>query len=214
MRSADDYTSQLQALLPPGRAWPRDPDSWLSRMLSALALEFARVDGRALGLLDEADPQTALELLPDWERVAGLPDPCIPVPIVIRERQIAVTQKIAGLGGQTPQFFIDLSARVGLRAEVEEFAPFAAGDLAGAELCSEAWRHAFGLRFFGAATPDEFGLEMTEFRAGSVAGERLRTWGSSNIECLASRARPAHSSVLFFYEIEPEPALWFDFTLQ
>lgn len=42
-----DYLRQLQALLPPGPAWPKDDDATLTRMLAALAAELSRVDGRA-----------------------------------------------------------------------------------------------------------------------------------------------------------------------
>jgi uncharacterized protein YmfQ (DUF2313 family) len=71
-----DYLRQLQALLPPGPAWPKNDDATLTRLFGALASELARVDGRAWQLLEEADPRTTAELFLDWERVAGLPDAC------------------------------------------------------------------------------------------------------------------------------------------
>lgn len=213
MRSAIDYLGQLQALLPFGRAWPREPDSWLARLLGGLAEEFARIDGRALALLDEADPQTALELLPDWERVAGLPDPCSPIPIITRERQTAVARKIAGIGGQTPAFFTDLAAKAGLEVAIDEFAPFAIGSVAGAQLFSDEWRHVFQVRALQPSAAGRNGFQTFEFSIGSTAGERLRSWGASDIECLIGRAKPCHATVLFAYDIEPEPLLWFDFIL-
>jgi uncharacterized protein YmfQ (DUF2313 family) len=214
MRTAADYTGQLQALLPQGRAWPREPDTWLGRLLAALAEEFARVDGRAMNLLDEADPFTTLELLPEWERLAGLPDPCLPIADTTRERQLAVAAKIAGIGGQTPAFFIELAAKAGLEVVIEEFEPFVAGSGAGDELFDDPWRHVFLVR---AVAPSEaigegFTLSLIDFTAGSSAGERLRNWGATNVECLIARARPAHSISLFGYDADPDPALWFEFT--
>lgn len=214
MRSAADYLAQLKALLPFGRAWPRDEGSTLGGLLAGLAEEFARVDGRALALLDEADPHTALELLPDWERALGLPDSCSPIPTVIRERQLAVARKLAGLGGQTPAFFIELARKAGLDVRIEEFEPFAAGSSAGDELCDDGWRNAFLVVAMPPADGDPSGsFDPFEFTAGSSAGERLRSWGASDVECLIERAKPAHSTALFSYEVEPEPLLWFDFIL-
>ena len=37
MRNSDAYLAQLQALLPPGRAWPREPDAVLTKLLHAFA---------------------------------------------------------------------------------------------------------------------------------------------------------------------------------
>lgn len=74
--SAEAYLAQLQALLPPGSAWPRAANATLTKLLGALAEELARLDARALALIDEADGRSTLELLSDWERVCGLPDPC------------------------------------------------------------------------------------------------------------------------------------------
>lgn len=71
-----DYLRQLQSLLPPGPAWPKDDGATLTRLFGALSSELARVDGRAWQLVEEADPRTTGELLADWERSAGLPDIC------------------------------------------------------------------------------------------------------------------------------------------
>jgi uncharacterized protein YmfQ (DUF2313 family) len=214
MHSADEYTGQLQALLPQGRAWPRTSDSWLGRLLAGLAEEFARIDARAYVLLDESIPLTALELLPDWERVAGLPDACIPISDVVRERQLAVARKIAGIGGQSRAFFIELAARVGLAAEIDEFHPFTCISYCEDELFNDDWRHVFRVRIVGATEgADAFVENVSYFTAISRCNERLVAWGNDNLECLINRAKPAHTIALFAYDLEPDPALWFDFTI-
>lgn len=215
MRSALEYSEQLQALLPPGRAWPRSSDSWLGRLLGGLAEEFARIDGRAFNLLDEADPLSALELLPDWERVAGLPDPCVPISTVVRERQLAVARKIAGLGGQSRTFFIELAARAGLEVEIDEFEPFTCISRCEDELFNDDWRFVWRIRVVASTTSFDSGFldRVAYFTATSGCDERLVSWGSDNLECLINRAKPAHTIVLFAYDLDPEPALWFDFTL-
>lgn len=75
--TAEQYQSQLLELLPLGAVWPRDLDTGLAKLLLAKADEFARVDGRADQLIEEADPRTTSEMLSDWERVVGLPDECM-----------------------------------------------------------------------------------------------------------------------------------------
>jgi len=60
------YARMMSALLPPGRLW-RLVDSTLSNVLTACGDELARVDARVADLLDEADPTTAVEMLPEYE---------------------------------------------------------------------------------------------------------------------------------------------------
>jgi len=69
----------MLSLLPTGQAWPRAPDSTLVLTITGLAYFYGFVDGRAADLLErESDPRKTIELLPDWEKAWGLPDPCFP----------------------------------------------------------------------------------------------------------------------------------------
>lgn len=65
------YARMLWALLPPGRVW-RPLSGVLFKVFQACADELARVDARVINLTDEADPRTALELLPEYERELDL----------------------------------------------------------------------------------------------------------------------------------------------
>lgn len=211
--SAEAYQAQLAALLPRGRAWPREEGSTLMRLLLAKADELARIDGRAADLLEETDPRTTLELLTDWERVAGLPDNCIPAPDSIAERRAALLARITGQGGQSRAYFIALAASIGYAVTIDEFRVFAAGSLTGEDLNDDDWAHAWRVNVLPPAVDTGTGFTITYFTAGSNAGERLSGFGSLDLECVISRARPAHSVVLFSYPVEPEPIAWFDFTL-
>lgn len=211
--SAEAYQAQLAALLPRGRAWPREGGSTLMRLLHAEADELARIDGRAADLFEETDPRSTLELLTDWERVAGLPDNCIPAPDSIAERRAALLARLTGQGGQSRAYFIDLAASMGYAVTMDEFAVFAAGSLAGDDLNDDDWAHAWRVNVLPPAVDTGIGFTITYFTAGSDAGERLAGFGSLDLECVISRARPAHSVVLFSYPVEPEPIAWFDFTL-
>lgn len=207
------YREMLAALLPRGRAWPRDPHSVNMRLLHSEADELARIDARASDLLEESDPGTALELLGDWERVAGLPDACTPAPDSIAERRAALIARLTGQGGQTPAYFVELAASIGYVITIDEFRPFRAGMRCGERLYDTAWAHAWRVNVQPAAVDTGSGVSVRYFRAGqSRAGERLVGYGSLDLECLITRARPAHTIVLFAYDIEPEPLAWFDFT--
>ena len=110
---AEDYRRLLAALLPQGLIWPRDAESNLGRLLHSLAEELARIDARGGDLINEADPRTAFELLSQWEKVCGLPDECSALSETLAARRGAVLAKLTALGGQTPDYFIELAATLG-----------------------------------------------------------------------------------------------------
>jgi uncharacterized protein YmfQ (DUF2313 family) len=190
--SVDDYASLLKALLPQGVAWAKDNASRLNDLVFGLAEEFARLDSRANTLLTELDPRETTELLYDWERVLGLPDNCSGiVPDTLTERRNAIVTKLNAIGGQSSQYFIDLAAAAGFQITVTEFRPFVTGSDAGTPLYGEAWAYAWQV--------NSALNTITEFVAGSGAGEPLRDWGNALLECLINRYKPAHTTVLFAY---------------
>ena len=127
-RSGDDYGTALLALLPQGQAWPRDPGSTLDLTCRGLAHYWGDVDRRAADLLEqESDPRKTIELLPDWERNWGLPDPCYQEPLTITERQHALVQRMTIEGAQSRQFFIDVAASIGYTITISEYRPFVVG---------------------------------------------------------------------------------------
>ncbi|HEY6037181.1 MAG TPA: putative phage tail protein, partial [Kofleriaceae bacterium] len=65
------YTRMLINLLPPGRLWNLI-GSMLYDLFAACADELGRLEGRVEDLFNEADPSTAVELLPDYERELDL----------------------------------------------------------------------------------------------------------------------------------------------
>lgn len=211
-RDAVAYAAQLKQLLPRGAAWLAPPGSVLARLLLGLAEEFARIDARLMALLEEFDPRTALELLPDWERVAALPDACTGAPETATERQAALHYKLTRTGSQNAAAYIEMAARVGYQVWVEDHRPLRTGFRAGDRCNGLDWAFAWTLHIRpvdGWLDEDSF---VAVFRCGSRAGDRLRGWGALDLECLISRAAPCHTTVLFAYEVHPTPAFWIDFT--
>jgi len=191
--TAEDYAQVLADLLPRGWAWPRDPESVLMRVFAGLAVEYSRVHNRDCDLLREAYPGTASEALADWERITGLPDPCLPAPSSLQGRRRAVLFKLAARGGSSREYFIWLARILGFEITITEFEPFRAGrNRAGDRAHGSDWVYAWRVN-----APE---VTVFPFRAGqSTAGERLREWGNAVLECVLNRYKPAHTILQFGY---------------
>ena len=127
-RSGDDYGTAFLALLPQGQAWPKYPGTTLDLTCRGLADYWGFVDSRAADLLErESDPRYTIELLPDWERNWGLPDPCYAAPQSIAERQQALVMRMTMIGGASRQFFIDVAAQIGYTITITEYRTFVVG---------------------------------------------------------------------------------------
>ena len=128
-RSGEDYGTAFLALLPQGQAWPKDPGTTLDLACRGLAEYWGFVDSRAADLLErESDPRYTIELLPDWERNWGLPDPCYTAPQTIGERQLAlIIMRMTMQGSQSRQFFIDVAAQIGYTITITEYRTFVVG---------------------------------------------------------------------------------------
>lgn len=191
-----DYTAQLQALLPTGPAWTREPDATLTALLAGLAEELARADERIGELFEEGDPRTAQEMMDDWERVLGLPDPCTASATTLAARQLIAWRKLAFQAGQTKAFYIALAASIGVEIEIIEFDPDV-DDFDGSLtplITGGKYRFVWRVNVLTAT-------DYTLFRVGtSAVGDRLADGGAIDLECMILAARPAHTRVIFTYE--------------
>lgn len=197
MANADLYRMQLQALLPQGAAWPRDPEAILTALLDTLAEELARVDGRALELIEEADPQTTLELLTEWERVAGLPDPCLQKADTLQERRMVLLAKLTNSGGQSIAFYLQVAESLGYSGTtIDESRPF----VCGISRCGDKLNGGHSVRYVWHVNVP--GPRVTTFRCGvSRCGEKLTNIDrAEDLECLLNRLKPAHSHLIFNYQ--------------
>lgn len=190
--TAEDYAQHLKVLFPQGAAWRLEAGSVQASLLNAMAEELARVDARSKELLSQIDPRTTSELLNEWEATLGLPDNCGSPPTLMQHRRNAVLAKIAAVGGQSKQYFIELASVFGFAITITEFSPFTAGSTVGAPIYGSDWAYAWQVN-----APLN---TITTFRAGqSAAGEPLRAWGNDRLECLLTRYKPAHTTIIFSY---------------
>jgi uncharacterized protein YmfQ (DUF2313 family) len=189
VRSSAAYAEALKRLLPNGDAWSPIKGTLWSDILEAIAIEFTRLESRALSLSEEADPRTVSDLLSEWESVAGLPDTCTGVLSLLAHRRLALWQKLTESGGQSRAFYQAVAAKLGYVIDIQEFKPFVAGSLAGDRLYSKRWRHVWRVVAFSNGIP-------------VIA-----------LECIIRRLSPSHTTVLFSYPLTAEPEFFFDFTV-
>ncbi|MDU9415228.1 YmfQ family protein [Pseudomonas sp. zfem005] len=199
VRTPADYYAQLRAMLPPGPAWDAALHPELDEVLQGLAPAMATADQRSGDLLSEGAPLGEHELLPDWERVTGLPDACISAEPTAEERKKAVHQRRTGLGGQTPAYYLQLAASQGFPNAkiVEHKAP-------------RFGRARFGRDHFGTWASQFMwtlytGQRLTQGRRFGAAyfGERFGRNPAESLECLVRRAAPAHTVEHIVYEEAP-----------
>lgn len=210
MSLRDDYLSFFQALLPPGAAWTRDAKAELTKVLDFFAGEFAKIHSRALDLLNESDPRSTIEMLADWEHVAGLPDSCsYGTADTVQERRLALVQKITGRGGQSAKYFVELAETLGYEIEILENRPFTCGisecGLGKALGAYSAQLHQLSdkldVRYFWKVLVK--GPRVTWFQCGaSECGKDpfAKITRAEDLECIFQRLKPAHTALTIAYE--------------
>lgn len=191
---ADDYTHQQLRLLPTGPAWPKEGDSSSVRLFEPTGTALAEFHARVEQLIEEVDPRTTSELLDDWDRVVGLPDPCLDPPTSTAERRRRVVQRLTYQGGQSAAFFVGLLAVLGFPgATVTEFRPMRCTSKCNAPINQGGWR--FGWRVtVPAATVTKVLTTIGR------CNEPLASWGNPGLECLVAAHKPAHTRLLVAYE--------------
>lgn len=116
----DDYQQMLMDLLPRGRAWPRDGED--AALMLGWATEYARVEQRGWDLLNEVDPRTTKELMPEWEHFFELPGTATEE----QRRKELIAEWLAG--GSLSRDDIDkLLKALGITASVHYWRPFRCG---------------------------------------------------------------------------------------
>ncbi len=224
-RDLDSWHHAVLTLLPRGEVWPRALGSGLVRTMRGLMGVVERwANDTANFLLIEAFPPTSAGLLPDWERVLGLPEPCFPEARTMAERRLAVREKLRRRpGAQDRAYFFELAERLGYHertpAETElpfelpgavartkkiairEYRPF----MCGVSRCADpTWQvEPHKARFYWTIAIYE--PRLTWFRAGSGGGRSgvdpmLRVRRATDLECVFDRLKPAHTICIYDYQ--------------
>lgn len=188
-RTPEQYRLQLRGLLPSGPAWDPELVPEIDLILQGVALEFSRIEGRALDALNEMDAAGVSELVPDWEAIMELPDPCLGLNPAFEDRRLAVRRRLFEVGGQSRAYFIEIAVRQGYpdATITEHRAP-------------RMGRSRFGVAHFGTWSAQFMWTLNTGPRrrlgrrfGASFWGERFGMNPSGALECVIRRAAPAHA---------------------
>lgn len=195
------YRALFRKLLPLGWAWNAEPDGAFDKFLNSLASEPARVELRGYDLIKELDPYQTFEMLDNWERLLGIPDECTPEGYNpgLSERRYRIVQKLAMIGGQSPDFFKNVARMMGYDIDVYEVLNYRAFRV-GISRVGEPLTNGIDWAFaFQVKAPAEF---ARYFRVGlSTVGERLVIVENSTLECIIRKFAPAHTVPVFSYTL-------------
>ena len=186
------HSDVLKQLLPPVSYDQQAP---------ALGAELAGV-GRALDDAMRSAEQLQLEMhadtcyatLPDWERVYGLPDPCVTIQQGFEQRRAALVSKVMASGGQNRLYFVELAKAMGYPdASVNEFQVMTCNSY-----CDAALNSASDLFVWQLVLPASTG-GIFYMDCNSGCDSFLQSWGDEAIECRVNKLKPAHTTVIFAY---------------
>ncbi|MGE4528145.1 MAG: putative phage tail protein, partial [Rhodospirillaceae bacterium] len=142
--------------------------------------------------LDELDPRTTLELLPDWERVCDLPDTGAALGETIAARRGAVQARLTATGGQNAPYFIALAAALGFEIEIYEYRARLHGRRRMGTLYGTR-----EMQFVWAVRPVDGSFRRQRRLHQGFHGEPYAVMQYADLVALLQKLKPAHSTVLF-----------------
>ncbi|OYV89668.1 MAG: hypothetical protein B7Z57_11610 [Acidiphilium sp. 37-60-79] len=134
-RSERQVLDDLLAIAPPGDAMPTTPDTVFAQMLMPWANELSLVETLMLAFRAEINPLTAVNLLPDYERVLG-PDPYgrDQQPLTQAEQQALTYSRWVTRFGVRAADFVAFAATFGVVISIQQYRVTTAGAFAGVDL--------------------------------------------------------------------------------
>lgn len=189
-----DYVEQLWALLPPGPAWHRDLNPDLAQAFAGWASALFKADAQLVRLIEEADPRTTSDLLPDWERVAGLPDACAIAfggDQTVGQRRAALLARLVSSGGMSIAYYTAVAQALGFAITVTEFRAPTVEDDVNLALVDDAWEAAWQINAPLATSGDMTVLDDVE--------TPIAYWGNALLECVMQRLNRAGATLVFNY---------------
>lgn len=141
-------------------------------------------------LLSEADPRTALQQIPAWERVLGSS-----MFADTASRRAFLVGKLNETGGQSKQYFIDLAASLGFAITIAEFTPTNIMADVMAMMYTPEWSYAWQINVQAG-----WNYAYSQADISSTVMEPLAHWSqNADFENALREDAPAHTQVLFKY---------------
>ncbi len=171
--TTDDYTRAMQALLPRGAAWPRDPDATITKVLRGLAGIYAENNADAVNLLKVAFPATVDDLRDEWNATLGLPGGGD-----LPTQRAQIVAAFIDSGGQSAAYFRAVAVAYGLQIAVSGYRPYTVDDPVDDEIAGDGWAHVWKV-------------------TGLVSGD----YGP--LRALFERYKPAHTTIIWDVPLGP-----------
>lgn len=202
------YEQQIRGLIPPGRAWRADPGTTLAALIAAIAEELNDIDTVAVNILEEIRPNTTFDLLPDWERVAGLPDKCSALGATVTVRRASLLEKLVTKPTLNISEFERIGRTFGVDIVVEELDQTRAEALS-AQLAMQTppetldvtngkWRFVWWITIPTSA-------DVVRLTTVSTVKTPFREVGrNTEMECRLEAAAPAHARLEIEYNAVPQ----------
>jgi uncharacterized protein YmfQ (DUF2313 family) len=187
-----EHARALAAYLPNGKTFEAKnlAGSNFNQLLRGLAGELFTAEGYLITLEREYFPDATVLFLDEWEQALGIPDACFSGTGTLNERRRDILVKLASLGVQTADDFVELGAVFGVTVTITP----------GVEAGSFPMTFPFVL--FGSPSEARFTIFVT------LSGVDISTFpytfpilfGSTEIgvlECLFKRLAPDNCNVVF-----------------
>ena len=168
-----------------------------------MASQVAEVDRSASNLLTDILPNTTFNLLPDWERVAGLPDICSVLGSSITIRRASLLEKLVTKPNLNVTEFERIGETFGATITVEELDQTRADAIVGLDTSGGKWRFVWWIGI-------PLSADLRYLRMTSRVNERFATFErNTELECRLENAAPAHTHLVVGY-VDNLPGLRFE----
>lgn len=191
-RDIEQYTDSLARYFPGGELFASrySSNSTFRKLLRGLSAELFKTNGLIKEYCEQILPNETTKFVDEWESALGIPDDCFSGAGTLDERRLHVLIKLASLGIQTQQDFIDIAARFGVIVTVMNGSQHGTFPLE------------FPTLFFNSSKDARFTIIVT---FTLTDGERFLytfplPFGNSTlaiIECLFNQLKPANCDVIF-----------------
>lgn len=182
----------LIACLPP-QAYDRQARGVLAEASSAATvIDDAVVSADVLHA--EQQPDRTARLLGDWERNYSLPDACVGGSgAPVDARVLNLLARIRGRGDLSRPYMLELARLMGYpNSTITEFGPMTCMDPCDSPVNGEDFIGVWRLNV-------PVSTSIVEATCESPCDVQLRRWGNTQLECVITRHKPAHTVALFAY---------------
>lgn len=191
LRTQTEQAVSLAKYLPGGRIFAKayDNTSNLHKFLKGLTSELVLADGYLRTYEQEIIPDQTVLFLEEWEKAVGIPDDCFSGTGDVDTRRSHVLIKLASLGVQTQQDFVDLAALFGITVTVGSGVDFASFPMELPMLLLSPTEARFTIIvLFTVTTPNEFPMTFPITFGDQVI---------AIVQCLFNKLKPANCQTIF-----------------